>query len=200
MHGLRSTLALGLLAVWVTGCITVDGTLRADGTGTLTMSYVAPPGATEASQRELLQAPGITIKSLTLDADRKFSATLDVADVAAIGKTALFRNITVTTTAQGDDQVLTIKVLHQPKTLRDKSIPGPKIGITLPGKVTEATENAVVDGTHVAWSFLLADWISRPTWELTVHYRPAKAGEADAPGSKQAPAPSGTSKPEAETK
>jgi hypothetical protein len=178
-RALLSVLTLGALVSWLAGCITIDGTLRADGTGTLSLSYVAPPGSTEASQRELLKAPGITIKSLTLGDDRKFSATLGVDDLAAIGKTALFRNVTVTTTTEGDDQVLTIKMLNQPKTLHDRSVPGPKIGITLPGKVIEANEKATVDGSHVEWSFPLADWVARPTWELTVRYHPTKSGDAE---------------------
>ena len=38
----------------------------------------------------------------------------------------------------------------------DKNLPGPKIGITLPGKVLEASEHGVVDGAHVQWTFPLA--------------------------------------------
>jgi hypothetical protein len=192
---LVSVLALGALVSWVTGCITIDGTLRADGTGTLSLSYIAPPGSTETSLRELLTAPGITITSLTLGTDRKVSATLGVDDLAAIGKTALFRNVTVSKTAEGEDEVLTIKTQHQPKTLSDRSIPGPKIGITLPGKVIEANEKATVDGSHVEWSDgPLADWLARPTWELTVRYHVAKS--ADATGSTATPA----AKPDAEPK
>jgi len=190
---LVSVLALGALISWVAGCITIDGTLRADGTGTLSLSYVAAPGSTETSQRELLTAPGITITSLTLGTDRKFSATLGVDDLAAIGKTALFRNVTVTTTPEGDDRVLKIKMVSQPKTLHDKSLPGPKIGITLPGTVIEANEQAKVDGSHVEWSIALADWLARPTWELTARYHPAKSADT---GSTEAPA----AKPDAESK
>jgi hypothetical protein len=193
----RSTLVV-LLSL-VAGCLTVDGTLRADGTGTISLSYIAPPGATEASQRALLTAPGITVQSLTLGADRKFSAVLGVDDVAAIGKTPLFRAVTVTKAAQGDDQILTIKVVGQVRSVKDKSIAGPKIGITLPGKVAEANEGATVDGAHVAWSFTLADWLSRATWELTARYHPAAVGAENAGGGAE-PAPSGAPKPAADAK
>lgn len=191
--------ALAMLVACAAGCITVDGTLRADGTGTLSLSYTAPPGSTETSLRGLLTAPGITIQSLTLGADRKFSAAIAVDDLAAIGKTPLFRAVTVTRAAQGDDQVLTIKMVNQPKTLRDKTIPGPKIGITFPGKVLDANENATVDGAHVQWSFTLADWLSRGTWELTARYHPAPTG-AETTGGTTPPAPSGAPKPAADTK
>jgi hypothetical protein len=200
---LGEVLSASILAVlfsWIAGCITIDGTLRADGSGTMSLSYVAPPGSSETSQRDLLKATGITIKSLTLGDDRKVSAILDVDNLAAISKTALFRNVTVSTSAEGNDQVLTIKVAGQPKTLKDKTIPGPKIGITLPGALVEANENATVSGSHVEWSFPLADWISRPAWELKARYRPTKAGDAAGTGDKTAPAPSGATKPEPEAK
>jgi len=192
---------LAVLVSWIAGCITIDGTLRADGSGTMSLSYAAPPGSSEASQRELLQATGITIKSLTLGEDRKLSATLEVENLAAISKTALFRNVTVSTSPAGDDQILTIKMTGQPKSLKDKTIPGPKIGITLPGTVAEANENATVSGSHVEWNIQLAEWLSRPSWELTARYRPAKpAGDAAGAGDKTAPAPSGASKTEPDAK
>jgi hypothetical protein len=200
---LRDVVSASILAVlvsWIAGCITIDGTLRADGTGTMSLSYVAPPGSSETSQRELLQATGITIQSLTLGDDRKVSATLAVNNLAAISKTALFRNVTVATSPEGDDQVLTIKVAGQHKTLKDKTIPGPKIGITLPGPVVEANENATVSGSHVEWNIQLADWLSRASWELTARYRPTKAGDAAGAGDKAAPAPSGASKTEPDAK
>jgi hypothetical protein len=198
LRDVLSRCALAVLLSLAAGCITVEGTLRADGTGTMSLSYVAPPGATETSQRGLLTAPGITIQSLTLGADRAFSAVLGVDDVAAINKTPLFRAVTVTQAAQGDDQILTIKVIGQAKSVKDKSIPGPKIGITLPGKVVEANEGAKVDGAHVTWSFTLADWLSRASWELTARYHPEAAGAEKAGGS-AAPAPTGRPKP-ADTK
>src|SRR5262249_60112137 len=95
---LGEVLSASILAVlfsWIAGCITIDGTLRADGSGTMSLSYVAPPGSSETSQRDLLKATGITIKSLTLGDDRKVSATLDVDSLAPISKTALFRNVTL---------------------------------------------------------------------------------------------------------
>jgi hypothetical protein len=200
---LRDVLSASVLAVlvsWIAGCITIDGTLRADGSGTMSLSYVVPPGVSEASQREVLRAPGITIQSLTLGDDRKLSATLAVDNLAAISKAALFRNVTVSTSAEGDDQVLTINVAGQRKSVPDKTLPGPKIGITLPGTVVEANENATVSGSHVEWSISLADWWGRAPWELKARYRPTKAGDAAGAGGKTAPAPSGASKPKPHAK
>jgi hypothetical protein len=46
----------------------------------------------------------------------------------------------------------------------------------------------------VEWSITLADWLARPTWELTARYHPAKS--ADATGGTAPPA----AKPDAESK
>ncbi len=183
------------LAVCLAGCLTADGTLESDGTGKLVLGYQAPPGATEESQRALLNAPGITIEALTIGRDRMTAATLKVDDLAAIGKAPFFKGTTVTRSAQGDAAVLTIKVEHPKREVPDKVRPGPTIRLTLPGQVIEANEKAKVDGTHVEWAFALADWWDRAMWELTVRYRPARATGTTTSGAPGAPtsttAPSG---------
>ena len=55
--------------------------------------------------------------------------------------------------------------------MKDKSAPGPTIALTLPGKVLDANEKGVVEGTKVRWSFTLAEWFGRKSWELTTRYR-----------------------------
>jgi hypothetical protein len=166
-----------LVAACVSGCLTADGTLAPDGSGTFTVSYKAPPGATEASLRPLLMAPGATVESFTLADDRTVTGKVKVADLATINKMPLFKNVTVTRTAEGDDQVLTVKATNPPKSVDDKTLAGPKIEITLPGKVLEASEPGKIDGKRVTWSFTLAEWYARKTVELEARYRPdAKTG------------------------
>jgi hypothetical protein len=171
--------AVLLLALGVTGCLTAEGTLSRDGTGTLTLSYKAYAGATEATERARLEAPGITIESLTIAPDRTVSAKVAVKDLAAIGKTRLLKDATVKTVPHGDESVLTITFVNPAtRALGTKNLPGPKVRVTLPGPVVEANENAVVNGSTVAWSFSLADWVARPKWELTARYRNAPSGGA----------------------
>jgi hypothetical protein len=171
---MRRAGAVLVLALAATGCLTAEGTLARDGTGTLTLGYRASPGATEATQRALLEAPGITVESLTVSPDRMVSAKLAVKDLAAISKTKLLKDATVKTVAKGDESVLTIAFVNPPaRALEDKNLPGPKVKVTLPGPVVEANEKAVVDGSTVTWSFSLTDWIARPKWELTARYRTA---------------------------
>lgn len=191
-----AALPVAVLAIVTAGCLTADGTLQRDGTGTLALSFKAPPGSNEAAQRELLTAPGVAVESLTQGADRMVSATLKVTDLAGIGKTKLLQGVTVTKAALGEDETLTITGKNPPgRNVKDKSIPGPKVKLTLPGKVVEANEQGVVDGNTVTWSFTLVDWLTRSTWELRVRYRPATGG-ADSAGAPAATAPPATAKPE----
>src|SRR5262249_41297002 len=131
-------LAVTVLCAAATGCLTVDGTLDADDTGTLAISFTAPPEASEASVRSMIAAPGISVESFALGAERKVSAKVKVEDLATIGFMKVLQGVTVTRTAEGDDQVLSITGTNLEKSIADKNVPGPKVRITLPGKVLEA--------------------------------------------------------------
>ena len=168
---------VALLATHLAGCVTADGVLRADGTATLALTYAAHPGSTEAMHRERLTAPGVTVESLSIGSDHKVSAKLLVTDLAAIGKTALLKDVTVTASKEGEARTLTIgvKVKPPPRKPEDKSLPGPSIRVTLPGKILDATKPGVVDGATVKWTFPLADWLERTDWQLTARYQPSEA-------------------------
>jgi hypothetical protein len=190
-----SALALAVLATCLGGCLTADGTLEKDGTGTLALSFQAPEGFNEEGVRGLLTAPGVTVASLAVAADRAVSAKLKVADVAAISKMPLLKNVTVTDVAEGDARVLTIKTTNPDKTEQDKTKPGPKIRLTLPGKVLEASAPGKTDGNKVEWSFTLAEWLEQKTQTLRARYQAATAGAPAADKEPQKPA-----KPGAKTK
>lgn len=174
---LRLASVVVLLALQLSGCLTVDGVLNADGTGKMTLTYTAMEGADEAMERERLTAQGATIDSLKIAPDRKVTAVLRVSDLTAIGKLALLKGTTVTTGTDGDAKTLTIAnvvktVPHKP----GEAVPGPSIRLTLPGTALDATESGVVDGSTVKWAFKLRQWQERPEWKLTVRYRPAESG------------------------
>jgi hypothetical protein len=160
------------LVCGTSGCITVDGTLASDGTGWVTVRYTAPRGATEASQRLLLGSSGLPLESLSIGADRMLSATLSFTDVTDVGDIPVFENTTVAQASQGDDRVVTIVVSKLQKVPGAADVAGPRIRLTLPGDIVEATPGSTIDGEHVEWSFTVADWTARPTQELRARYRP----------------------------
>jgi hypothetical protein len=173
--GAFSALVLAVVVAGGVGCLTADGTLEADGSATLSLSYSVPPGTTEVSQRYVLQAPGVTVESLTVAPDHVVSARLKLADASALEKTVFFKNVKVRRSTDGKVSVLSIEITTVEKKIDDKKLPGPKLGITLPGKVLEANEHAVVDGAHVQWNFQLADFLARKTWSLTARYEAPSA-------------------------
>jgi hypothetical protein len=169
----RIAWAIVLCLVWGTsGCITVDGTLASDGTGWVNVRYPAPLGATEASQRLLLGSSGLPLESLSIGADRTLSATLSFTDLSDLSSIPVLQNTTVAQASQGDDRVLTISVSKLQKVHDATGTAGPRIRLTLPGDVVEATPGATIDGRHIEWSFTVADWTARPTQELRARYRP----------------------------
>ena len=184
-------LAFAAIAVCGVGCLTADGVLDADGGGTLSVVYPVPAATSETSQRYMLQAEGVTVESLTISPEHTVSAKLRLADVSALGKTLKFNDVKVARATEGSDGVLTIDITTLDKAMDKKDIPGPKIGITFPGKVLEASEHGVVDGTHVQWSFPLPEFLSRKTWTLKVRYEkpPPTAGTTTSPAATSTTAP-----------
>ena len=179
-------LAFAAIAVCGVGCLTADGVLDADGGGTLSVVYPVPAATSETSQRYMLQAEGVTVESLTISPEHMASAKLRLADVSALGKTIMFKDVKVTRGTEGSDGVLTIDITTLNRTIDNKDIPGPKIGITFPGKVLEASEPGVVAGNHVQWNFPLAEFSSK-SWTLKVRY------EAPPPGASTTTSPAATS-------
>jgi len=183
-------LAFAAIAVCGVGCLTADGVLDADGGGTLSLVYPVPPATTEVSQRYLLQAPGVAVESLSISPEHTASAKLRMADVSALGKTIVFKDVKVTRSTEGSNGVLTIEITTLNKQLNDKDVPGPKIGITFPGKVLEASEPGVVAGNHVQWNFPLAEFASK-SWTLKVRYEapPPSASTTTSPAATSTTAP-----------
>src|SRR5262249_6457062 len=86
-----------------------------------------------------------------------------------------------------EEERLTITMTNpNAKESKDRGKPGPRINITLPGKVLEANRNATVDGDRVSWSFGLVDFFREKTIELTARYQVAAN---DQPPSTDAPPP-----------
>ena len=184
-------LAFAAIAVCGVGCLTADGVLDADGGGTLSLVYPVLATTTDVSQRYLLQAQGVTVESLSISPEHTASAKLRMADVSALGKTVMFKDVKVTRSTEGSDGVLTIEITTMNKAVDKKDLPGPKIGITFPGKVREASESGVVAGTHVQWSIPLSEFLSRKTWTLKVRYEapPPSASTTTSPAATSTTAP-----------
>jgi hypothetical protein len=184
-------LLVGALAA-LTGCITTDGTLKADGSGTLEVSYKQPPNSNESVEKKRFASADVTLDSFAIK-EGMVVAKLSFADPAKLSSMPLFRDAKIARQREGKEERLTITMTNvKPQDAKDQGKPGPRISITLPGKVIEASRNATIAGNKVTWSIPLVEYFRSKTIELMARYevagtdQPAAEGKpADAPAQKK---------------
>jgi hypothetical protein len=154
------------------GCVTVDATLKADGSGTITYTYARDKNATEAGEKARFASPHLTIESLTLG-DKTATLKAKFDDVTKLDTAEAFNRATVTRTHKDGEDVLAV-TLANPKPIADpklaSGVPDLVFSVTLPGKVIEATPAATVAGNRVTWKIKAADYARAPKTELSVRY------------------------------
>jgi len=184
----RRVVLAGSLAA-LSACVTVEGTLKADGSGTLEIVYHVLPTTTEKLEKERFASPQVTLDSFVIKPDDTAVAKLSFDDPAKLKTVTMLRDVGIERHREGDEERLTVTLTNDiPKELKEEGKPGPKFTFKLPGKVLEANRNATVEGDTVSWHFTLAEYVNQKTVDLTARYqvtpagRPAPAG----PDSKRA--------------
>src|SRR2546426_4777240 len=97
----RARLALVLLTL-LAGCVTVDGVLKADGSGTIQMVYRTPPNATEAMEKRRYSSDHVKVDSLELKPNAMSTLKVSVDDVAKLSTAPGFRDVEVTRVKEGE--------------------------------------------------------------------------------------------------
>ncbi|MFN8543091.1 MAG: hypothetical protein U0807_02635 [Candidatus Binatia bacterium] len=166
------------LAAWLSGCFTVDGTVKADGSATLAYTYTPVADATEAGERARFVSPHVTVQSMTFAAGKPTVVKVAVDDVTKLGTASAFKGVTITRAKDGDEELLTIVIPNiDPRPLA--SVKGtyddPKLGITVPGTVTKTEPTAPVTGSRVDWKIPLSHFYANHKAELTVRWKPETA-------------------------
>lgn len=186
----RASLLLAA-AAGLCGCLTFDGVLRADRSGTFDMTYLLRPDTTEAQERARYTSEHVTLESFTID-EHHTTATLKarVDDITRINSAAGFSNVAVThTTADGDER-LTITITNKVTVaLKDEGRVGPQITLTLPGQVREANRDAKIVNDRVTWSFTAVEFAKMPSVDLTVTYAVPPPATAPADKGERAASP-----------
>jgi hypothetical protein len=162
--------ALACLALLLGGCFTVDGLLRADGSGTVDLTYVPGKHATIDSETARFTSPHVKVLSVEPHpGGARVRAEFD--DVTRLSTAEGFGMVTVVRRRRGNREALKI-VIHnpEPKPFQDKGEPWPKIALTLPGRVLSATPHAEIAGTRVAWKLPIAEYVSRPRTAISVRW------------------------------
>src|SRR5204862_5558593 len=135
VHARIAVVALLLLA----GCETVDGVLKADGSGTLQLTYRATRNATETAERQRFTSDHVTVESISVKPDATSTIKLTFDDVTKLSTASGFGNATVTRSREDGTEKLTVTIKNEKALdVKDDTKPGPTFNFTLPGKVVEA--------------------------------------------------------------
>ena len=161
---------LAVLAPLVAGCFTVDGMLRADGSGTVELTY--PPGkhATIDSETARFTSPHVTVQSVEPQpGGARIRAEFD--DVTRLSTAEGFRMVTVVRGQRGQREALKLVIRNpEPKPFQDRGEPWPRITLTLPGRVLGAAPQAEIAGARVTWKLPIAAYVSRPRTAVSVRW------------------------------
>lgn len=169
-HAIVRAAALAALSAWLSGCLVAWGVLEPDGSGMLELTYTAGEQATEESEAMLFRSPHLTIQSLTIGQGRRTVVRLAFDDVTALPTGAWFRGATITRTRDGREEHLHVAVDHERWDVAEEGRPGPRISMTLPGRIVEANEPAEVTRNRVVWSYTLAEFLAKTRIPLDVRY------------------------------
>jgi len=175
--------------VALSACVTVEGTLKADGSGTLQITYPVMPTTTERLERRRLTSPQVTLDSLTIGQDGTATAKVSFDDPQKLKTVDMFRSVGIERHREGTEETLTITLTNViNKEMKEEGKPGPKLTFHLPGKVLEANRNATVDGDTATWSFKLAEYVNQKTVDLKARYQVPAAAEGAPSGAAKKPA------------
>jgi len=173
-------LLLGVL-VFVSGCLTVDATLNADGSATIDMTYPLQAGSKADVEKARLQSEYVTLESFEELKQNRARAKVKVSDVTKLSTAAVFKDVAVTITKEGADSVLKVVITKpRPVTVKNEGQAGPVFTFTLPGKVVKANRDAKIDGNKVTWTLPFIPYVGEKETDLVVTYASGDAAAAPA--------------------
>jgi hypothetical protein len=167
---MRCSLVLGL-ALLVSGCVEVDGELRADGALSFRYTYDPPSHATVASEHARLTSPHVRIEHLEREQSmdgyppQEFvTATLVVDDVTKLSTAPAFAAVRVALDRAKGELRLTLPGLERQARDRVRTAPdggtrrAAKLSFVLPGPAQGAEPAATIDGRRVTWTLSLREY------------------------------------------
>lgn len=161
---------IAALSAWTSGCVVFWGILNADGSGMFELTYGPPPGSTPETVAASFRSPHVTVESATITPDWQAVVRAKFDDITQLSSAPWFGPVTITRTRDGREERLRIVLHHSRSDADDQGREGPRISITLPGKIVEANKNAEMTGNRVVWRYTLAEFNRESPRELTVRY------------------------------
>jgi len=166
----RAALAT-ILAAFLSGCVVCWGILEPNGSGMLEVTYPPPKDATRETVTRDFSSAHVTVDSVTMTDDRNAVVRLHFDDVTKLSTAPWFRPVDISRTRTGNEETLRIVLRHRQGETDNPEADGPRISITLPGRIIEANKDAEVTGNRVVWRYTRGEFSSGKDRELVVRYR-----------------------------
>jgi hypothetical protein len=169
-----------LLLPLLGGCVTIEGRVAADGSGSFVMRYKVPSDATEFFERRQFSSPHVFVDSVKINENLDAEVRAHFDDVTQLPTAPGFHDLTVTRGTDPEAPSLTFVIHRIHVGTADKNAPGPEITVTLPGAVREANHRADVSGNRVTWRLSLDEYMRDPETTVSVRWTPpapARAGK-----------------------
>ncbi len=161
---------LAALSAWTCGCVVCWGILNADGSGMFEINYGPPPGATPESVKAQFQSPHVKVESAAITPEGRAVVRATFDDITQISSAPMLGAVSIARARIGREERLSIVLHHSRADADDTGREGPRISITLPGKIIEANKNAEITGNRVVWRYTLNEFNRESPRELTVRY------------------------------
>jgi len=172
LRSLLVTAAVVGLSLSLSGCVVVWGILNADGSGMFELTYSPPPDATTESVAAQFNSPHVHVQSVTFNQEHKAVVRASFDDITQISTAPWLGSIAITRTREGSEEVLRIVLNHAKRQTpeEEKDRDGPRISITLPGRIVEANKQAEITSNRVVWRYTRQEFDSESPRELVVRY------------------------------
>jgi hypothetical protein len=171
-------IALATLLALLSGCFTVEARLDRNAGASMWLTYFPPRHATQETERERLSSPDVRVGTFG-NVYRFVRVALAVDDVTRLSTAPAFRGVEVTRTPSGGAERLDIRFPGPDATQRAlvesalKLYPkskGPRITLTLPGRVLDASPGVHIRGHRMKWYMSLAAYHDAASTSLWVRY------------------------------
>jgi|SRR5262245_1172199 len=170
---------LAVLLLCSSGCLVCWGILNPDGSGMLEITYDPPKGATQESLTADFSSAHVAVESLTLGTDRRAVVRVHFDDVTKLSTAPWFAPVSVSRTREGNDETVRIVLKHAPGKFPDPQADGPRISLTVPGRIIDANKDAEVTDDRVVWRYTMGEFNSGQERELVVRYRASRPSPSE---------------------
>jgi hypothetical protein len=170
--------ALVVLLATLTGCFTVEARLDRNLAASMWLTYFAPRHATAETEGERFSSPDVRVGTF-FNVRQFVRVDLAVDDVTRLASAPAFHGVVVTRTRSDGVERLDIQVpgpdakqraLVQGALAMAPKSKGPRITLTLPGRVLDASPGIHVRGDRIKWYMPLAAYRDSTSTALWVRY------------------------------